>query len=43
VFGHVTSDLAVIDAISAVSTHTVGGNADVPVTDVLVTTAAQTL
>lgn len=43
VFGRVVSDLAVIDAMSAVTTGTVGGFADVPVTDIKVQTAAQTL
>ena len=43
VFGRITSDLAVIDAISTVNTRSVGGNGNVPVTDIVVTTAAQTL
>ena len=43
VFGRITSDLAVIDAISTVATRNVGGNGNVPVTDIVVTTAAQTL
>lgn len=43
VFGRVVSDLAVIDAMSAVATRTVGSNGDVPVTDIVVQTAAQTL
>lgn len=43
VFGRITSDLAVVDVMSTVATHTVGGNTDVPVTDIVLTTAAQTL
>lgn len=43
VFGRIVSDLAVIDAMSAVATRTVGANGDVPVTDIVVQTAAQTL
>lgn len=43
VFGRIVSDLAVLDAMSAVSTRTVGSNADVPVTNIVVQTAAQTL
>jgi cyclophilin family peptidyl-prolyl cis-trans isomerase len=43
VFGHIVSNLAVIDAISAVPTRTVGGFTDVPVTSIVVQTAAQTL
>ena len=42
VFGRIVSDLAVIDAMSAVSTRTVGTNADVPVTNIVVQTATQT-
>jgi cyclophilin family peptidyl-prolyl cis-trans isomerase len=42
VFGSIVSDLAVIDAMSAVATRTVGVNLDVPVTDIVVQTAAQT-
>jgi cyclophilin family peptidyl-prolyl cis-trans isomerase len=43
VFGRIVSDLAVIDAMSAVATRTVGVNADVPLTNIVVQTAAQTL
>ena len=43
VFGHIVTGLGVIDTISAVATRTVGGSADVPVTDIVVQTAAQTL
>jgi len=43
VFGRITGDLAVIDAISTVATRSVGGNGNVPATDIVVTTAAQTL
>jgi peptidyl-prolyl cis-trans isomerase A (cyclophilin A) len=43
VFGRIVSDLAVIDAMSAVARRTVGVNGDVPVTDIVVQTAAQTL
>lgn len=43
VFGRIVSDLAVIDAMSGVATRTVGSFADVPVTNIVVQTAAQTL
>lgn len=43
VFGHIVSGMAVIDAMSVVATRTVGANGDVPVTDIVLTTAAQTL
>lgn len=43
VFGHVTSsNLAVIDVMKAVTTHTVGGYSNVPVTNIVLQTAAQT-
>ena len=43
VFGRIVSDLAVLDAMNAVSTRTVGSNADVPVTNIVVQTAVRTL
>ncbi len=43
VFGRVVSDLAVIDAMSAFTTRSVGTFDDVPVTNIVVQTAAQTL
>jgi cyclophilin family peptidyl-prolyl cis-trans isomerase len=44
VFGRIVSDLAVIDAMSAVATRTVAANVyeNVPVTNIVVQTAAQT-
>ena len=43
VFGHIVTGLAVIDTMSAVATRTVGGYSNVPVTDIVLQTAAQTL
>jgi len=42
VFGNVVSGLTVLDAMNAVSTHTVGAYTNVPVTDIVLTTAVQT-
>ena len=42
VFGKVVSGQAVIDAMNAVATRTVGGYADVPATDIVLQTAVQT-
>lgn len=43
VFGHVVSGLEILDTMSAVSTRTVGPFANVPVTDVMLTSITQTL
>ena len=43
VFGQVVSGLAVIDAMAGVATRTVGGFTNVPVTDITVSAASQTL
>ena len=43
VFGHVLSGLAVIDSMVIVPTATVGANANVPVTDITITSFQQTL
>lgn len=42
VFGHVTSGLAVVDAMAAAPTRSVGGFDDVPATNIVVQTASQT-
>ena len=42
VFGRIVSDLAVLDAMNAVSTRIVGTNADVPVTNIVLQTAVRT-
>lgn len=42
VFGRIVSDLAVLDTMSTVATRTVGTNADVPVSNIVVQTAVQT-
>jgi cyclophilin family peptidyl-prolyl cis-trans isomerase len=43
VFGHVLSGMAVIDSMVQVPTTTVGGAADVPVSDITIQTLSQTL
>lgn len=42
VFGSVVSGLAVVDAMNGVATRTLGGFADVPVNDIVLTTAVRT-